>query len=203
MIEKIKIVLKEKAQTEEPKIKLAQKQIEPYSNAQNKIKLVQKKTAPDEIHSIPVSDDSEFSIIDEEISSNEYLQSFFIDPLNELIQNDGVHEGFLIAQTEALQIMQTMFDSLLIKDGLSVVDILKEAAFAGSDCEQEQELVEEDKYDEEDEEDEDYEDYEEQEEDDDEVEDDEISDEYDYEYDIEEARECEDYMEDYDESMDG
>jgi hypothetical protein len=202
------------------KIKIVLKPVEALSsntttNQLEKIKLKPKEIQPETKPTFQKLEDNL-----DHLDHDSYLKHFFIKPLRKLIKNEGVHDGALIAQVCALEIMEKMFDSLLHKDRTSVTDILYEAAFADYSIEEDVEDVEDVEEEEEEEEEvaeeEEVEEVsnkveelheEEIEEEDDEEEDEdeeEITDEYDYESDIEEARECESYMGEYeDESMDG
>jgi hypothetical protein len=184
MSEKIKIVLKPKAEITQQPTQIIQHE---------KIKLKPKS----ETLSPTVINQSSHSTLDQD--SDAYLRDYFINPLKKLIRDEGVYNGVLIAQIEALEIMQRMFDSLLIRDKTTIVDILNEAAFAGSEecLEIEEEISEEIDDDDEEENDDDDED-----ENEGEIKDEEED--YDYEYDVEEAKEFDCYAEyEEDESMDG
>lgn len=196
MSEKIKIVLKTISSTTKAFTQ------QPESTQPTKIKLKPKEIVPDP---------PQLNL--ESLDHQDYLQHFFIKPLKKLIKNEGVHDGALIAQVCALEIMERMFNSLLIRDNTSITDILYEAAFADYQVEEIsssiEEEIEEEVVDSSEEEEEEVDDSSEEEEevddDDEEIEDDEDEDEQDYEYDLEEAREFDSYVGGYseDESMDG
>lgn len=122
-----------------------------------------------------------------------HIKKYFAQPLAELINNDGVNDGVLIANPDALLVIQNIIDAILNKEKISIVQIIEAAAFEEPmpESEPEEEPIEktcktrriaqdiEDEQDEDDGEDEDeqQEDYEEE----------------DYE-DFEEAIECDSYM---------
>jgi hypothetical protein len=200
------------------KIKIVLKPVEALSSNTTTNQLEKIKLKPKEIQTEtkPIFQKLEDNL--DHLDHDSYLKHFFIKPLRKLIKNEGVHDGALIAQVCALEIMEKMFDSLLHKDRTSVTDILYEAAFADysieEDVEEENEEEEEEVAEEEEVEEvsnkveelheEEIEEEEEDDEDEEDEDEEEITDEYDYESDIEEARECESYMGEYeDESMDG
>jgi len=142
-----------------------------------------------------------------------HIKKYFCEPLNELIENDGVNDGVLIANPEALRVLEDILNSIVERKKTTIVEILESFAFEGVEDEQDEEYEETIEEDEEDEEEnveeaaEESEDEivaensdEEQEEDEEVVEE---EDEYDYE-DLQEAMECDSYMGyEEDESMDG
>lgn len=188
MSDKIKIVLKTISSTTKAFTQ------EPESTQPAKIKLKPKEIVPDPP-----------KINLESLDHQDYLQHFFIKPLKKLIKNEGVHDGALIAQVCALEIMERMFNSLLIRDNTSITDILYEAAFADYQVEEIEEEVEEEVFEEVDSSEEEEEEIDDDDDDEEEIEDEEDEDEQDYEYDLEEAREFDSYVGGYseDESMDG
>lgn len=152
------------------------------------------------------------SSLDSDLES--HIRDYFLNPLKELIANDGVSNGYLIANVDALGVMKQILKAILKRKKISITEILEKAAFEEEDtdapsteeCVSSETLPEEiacenshdaSVVDEDEEEDDD----EENEEEDDDEEDDE-EDDFD-EYDLEEARECDSYAYDEDESMDG
>jgi hypothetical protein len=144
-----------------------------------------------------------------------HIKKYFCKPLSELIENDGVNDGVLIANPEALRVLEDILNSIVERKKITIVEILE--SFAFEDVEDEQEEEDEETIEEEQEEDEEEnveeevaeesedeivsEDSEEDQEEDEEVVEEE--DEYDYE-DLQEAMECDSYMGyEEDESMDG
>lgn len=150
-------------------------------------------------------------LLSSECDLDRHIRDYFLEPLKDLINNDGVSNGFLIANVDALLIMKKILKSILKKKKISIVEILEKAAFENSEeteaiendsheensYEESEEEAEEQNEKQEDDQDEDEEDEEEDEEDEEEDEE-----EFD-EYDLEEARECDSYCYDEDESMDG
>lgn len=142
----------------------------------------------------------------EKLDLESHIKKYFLSPLNELIENEGVSNGYLIASVDALKIMKKILKSILKQKNVSIIDILEKAAF---DCEESQEsypeeenVLEESSSEVEEDSQEDDEDQDDEEDEEDEDQEDE-DDEYEEEYDIEEARECDAYCFEEDESMDG
>jgi hypothetical protein len=147
-----------------------------------------------------------------------HIKKYFCKPLCELIENDGVNDGVLIANPEALRVLEEILNSIVERKKITIVEILESFAFEDVEDEQdeqeeetieeeqEEENIEEEEVAEESEDEIVSEDSENEDEDDDDEEDEEAveeEDEYDYE-DLQEARECDSYMGyEEDESMDG
>lgn len=145
-----------------------------------------------------------------------HIKKYFTKPLAELIENHGMHNGALVADPDALIVIEEILNSILEKRKATIAEILE--GFARAGCDQEQEADVEADIDEDEDVDEDADEDADEikssrrtkskiididaDEDEEEPEDDIDEDDYD-DYNLEEERECDSYRYDEDESMDG
>jgi hypothetical protein len=120
-----------------------------------------------------------------------HIKKYFTEPLAQLIQDDGVSDGVLIANPEALGVIENILIAILEKRKTSIIEILEAAAFGEVEEYEQVEEVEEDTQDAEECVIEDVEEEEEEESVQEEAEDDE---EENFDYDLQEAREFDSYM---------
>ena len=69
------------------------------------------------------------ALLSSECDLDRHIRDYFLEPLKDLINNDGVSNGFLIANVDALLIMKKILKSILKKKKISIVEILEKAAF--------------------------------------------------------------------------
>ena len=140
-----------------------------------------------------------------------HIKKYFCKPLSQLIENDGVNDGELIANPDALRVLDAILNSILERKKITIIEILESFAFEDVEDENQEESIE-DEQDEEDLQDEEEQSIEEdqdevavelEEEEEEEEQEEEEEDQFDYE-DLQEARECDSYVGyEKDESMDG